>query len=99
MEIALESPMPTYSGGLGVLAGDTLRSGADLDLRTVAGPPLLPRGAFAQERVAERRRIERAVEWSIEACAAPREARVSIPIEGRRVQIRAWRYAIRGARG
>ena len=30
MEIGLESGMPTYSGGLGVLAGDTIRSAADL---------------------------------------------------------------------
>lgn len=30
MEVALSSEIPTYSGGLGVLAGDTLRSLADL---------------------------------------------------------------------
>ena len=30
MEICLEQAIPTYSGGLGVLAGDTLRSAADL---------------------------------------------------------------------
>src|SRR5262245_51076742 len=99
MEIALESAMPTYSGGLGVLAGDTLRSGADLDLRMVAVSLLHRQGYFEQELDAEGRQIERAVEWSIEDFAEPLEARVSIPIEGRRVQIRAWRYAIRGARG
>jgi hypothetical protein len=36
MEIALESSMPTYSGGLGVLAGDTIRSAADLEVPMVA---------------------------------------------------------------
>lgn len=36
MEIALEPGMPTYSGGLGVLAGDTIRSAADLKLPMVA---------------------------------------------------------------
>ena len=36
MEVAIESGIPTYSGGLGVLAGDTLRSAADLDLPMVA---------------------------------------------------------------
>ena len=30
MEIALESTLPTYSGGLGVLAGDTIKSAATL---------------------------------------------------------------------
>ena len=36
MEICLEQAIPTYSGGLGVLAGDTLRSAADLRLPMVA---------------------------------------------------------------
>ena len=30
MEIAITATMPLYGGGLGVLAGDTLRSAADL---------------------------------------------------------------------
>jgi len=36
IEIGLESGMPTYSGGLGVLAGDTIRSAADLEVPMVA---------------------------------------------------------------
>ena len=36
MEIALRNEIPTYSGGLDVLAGDTLRSAADLELPMVA---------------------------------------------------------------
>jgi len=36
MEIALDARVPTYSGGLGVLAGDTIRSAADLKLPMVA---------------------------------------------------------------
>ncbi len=39
MELALDPRMPTYSGGLGVLAGDTLRSCADL------GPPRQPKAS------------------------------------------------------
>ena len=35
MEVALESGMPTYSGGLGILAGDTIRSAADLSVLMV----------------------------------------------------------------
>jgi starch phosphorylase len=42
---------------------------------------------------------ERPVEWSIEDFAEPVEARASVALEGRTVQIRAWRYRIRGARG
>ena len=36
MEIALEPGIPTYSGGLGVLAGDTIRSCADMAMPIVA---------------------------------------------------------------
>jgi len=36
MEIALDPGMSTYSGGLGVLAGDTIRSAADLKVPVVA---------------------------------------------------------------
>jgi starch phosphorylase len=99
MEIALESGMPTYSGGLGVLAADTLRSGADLDLRMVAVSLLHRQGYFDQELDAQGRQSERKVVWSIEDFAEPLEARVAVAVEGRSVQLRAWRYRIRGARG
>ncbi len=36
MEIALESAIPAYARGLGVLAGDTVRAAADLELPLVA---------------------------------------------------------------
>lgn len=36
MAIARESTIPTYSGGLGVLAGDMLRAAADLGFPMVA---------------------------------------------------------------
>src|SRR5262245_1990772 len=99
MEIALESGIPTYSGGLGVLAGDTLRSGADLDLRMVAVSLLHRQGYFEQALDAEGHQSEGPVEWSIEDFAEPLEARVAVAVEGRSVQVRAWRYGIRGARG
>ena len=40
MEIALRSQIGTYAGGLGVLAGDTLRSAADLSLPLVGVCPV-----------------------------------------------------------
>ena len=36
MEVGIASEIPTYSGGLGVLAGDTIRSSADLRIPLVA---------------------------------------------------------------
>ena len=48
MEIALDQRMPTYAGGLGVLAGDTLRSAADLGLPLAALTLLHRKGYFRQ---------------------------------------------------
>jgi glucan phosphorylase len=53
MEIALENGIPTYSGGLGVLAGDTLRAAADLGLPMV-GVTLLHRQGYFVQRNAHR---------------------------------------------
>ena len=46
MEIGLELGMPTYSGWLGVLAGDTIRSAADLEVPMVAVSLIHRRGYF-----------------------------------------------------
>ena len=54
MEIGLEAGMPTYSGGLGVLAGDTIRSAADLKVPMVAVTLLHRKGYFYQRLDAER---------------------------------------------
>jgi len=99
MEIALESGMPTYSGGLGVLAGDTLRSGADLGLRMVAVSLLHRQGYFHQQLDAEGHQSDAPVEWSVEDFVEPLEPRVCVAVEGRTVWIRAWRYRVRGAHG
>ena len=48
MEIALDPNIPTYSGGLGVLAGDTLRSAADLGVPLVAVTLAHRKGYFRQ---------------------------------------------------
>jgi starch phosphorylase len=48
MEIAITPAMPTYGGGLGVLAGDTLRAAADLGLALVAVTLAHRKGYFKQ---------------------------------------------------
>ena len=49
MEIALRDEIPTYAGGLGILAGDTVRSAADLDVPLVAVSLVSRAGYFRQE--------------------------------------------------
>ena len=66
MEICLEQAIPTYSGGLGVLAGDTLRSAADLGVPLVAVTLLHRKGYFVQHLDANGLQTESPVQWSPE---------------------------------
>jgi starch phosphorylase len=99
MEICLEQALPTYSGGLGVLAGDTLRSAADLKLPMIGVTLLHRKGYFSQHIDAEGNQTEKPVEWSPEAVLAELPERTSVTIEGRKVVVRAWRYTITGNSG
>jgi starch phosphorylase len=99
MEICLEQEIPTYSGGLGVLAGDTLRSAADLGVPVVAVTLLHRKGYFIQHLDASGQQTESPVQWSPEQVLEPVEARGSVLLEGREVQVRAWKYSVRGVRG
>jgi len=99
MEIALDPAIPTYSGGLGVLAGDTLRSAADLAV-PIVGVTLLDRKGYFQQHLDEAgNQTETAVEWRPESILEPVDVRTSVQIEGRTVHIRAWRYVVRGISG
>ena len=99
MEIALENDMPSYSGGLGVLAGDTIRAAADLRLPMVATSLLYRNGYFSQRLSEEGSQIEEPVEWRVEDFLEEEAARVSVPLENRRVELRAWRYTVHGVHG
>src|SRR5690242_18161721 len=99
MEIALENAMPTYSGGLGVLAGDTIRAGADLRLPMVAVSLLYRKGFFTQRLSEDGSQTEEPVEWRVEDFLTEEPARASVPLEDRRVEIRCWRYSAKGVRG
>jgi starch phosphorylase len=99
MEMALDSAMPTYSGGLGVLAGDTLRAAADAGLRMVGVTLLYNEGYFTQMLDVRGEQLERPVTWDPDEFLEPMDAKVTVKIEGRDVAIRAWRYTIRGVQG
>lgn len=96
MEVGLDAAMPTYSGGLGVLAGDTLRAAADLDIPGVGVTLLHRKGYFRQHLDALGNQYESPAVWSPEQLLEPMEHRVSLNIEGRQVQLKAWRYQLRG---
>lgn len=96
MEICLEQDIPTYSGGLGVLAGDTLRSAADLRL-PVVGITLVHRlGYFRQHLEPDGTQIESPAAWDPSSRLPEVPHRVTVQIEGRPVVVRAWRYEVKG---
>src|SRR5664279_1776825 len=99
MEIALEADLPTYSGGLGVLAGDTIRSAADLKVPMVAVTLLHRKGYFYQRLDASGWQTEEPAEWVVQDLLEKMEPRVTVKLEGRPVQLRAWKYEVKGVNG
>ncbi len=99
MEIAVDPDVPTYSGGLGILAGDTIRSAADLGVPMVAISLLYRKGYFYQTIDDTGWQREAPVAWSVEDFLHEMPERASGILEGRPVQIRAWRYDVKGVGG
>ena len=99
MEAAVEPHISTYSGGLGVLAGDTLHSAADLRVPAVGVTLLAAKGYFAQELDEIGNQHEQPAPWDCSAFTRERAERVQVSIEGRPVVIRAWQFDIKGVSG
>ena len=99
MEVALRPEMHTYAGGLGVLAGDTVRSCADLELPVVFVSLLSRAGYFRQEIDPERGQIEHPDPWEPAKWAQPLAAMIGVQIEGRDVWVRPWLYVHKRPRG
>lgn len=99
MEIALDPNIPTYSGGLGMLAGDTLRSMADLAVPLVAVSLVYRRGYFRQHLDGNGQQSEQAQPWDPDHTLEAVDARAKIEIEGRQVAVRAWKYTVIGVTG
>ncbi len=97
MEIGLEPAIPTYSGGLGILAGDLLRAAADMGLPMVGVTLLYRKGYFRQHLDEMGNQTESPIVWEPQKFMQPLEARATVSIEGRQVQLRAWCYVVTGA--
>jgi len=96
MEIALDLAMPTYAGGLGVLAGDTIRSAADLSVPMVGVSLLHRKGYLSQRLDASGWQREEPSEWKVEQFLEERPERVTVNVEGRVVHLRTWKYEVTG---
>jgi len=94
MEIAMENNIPTYSGGLGVLAGDTLRAAADIGVPMVAVTLVSRAGYFRQEIDPQGRQIEHADDWDPARYATRLQATVALDLEDRQVWVGGWLYVL-----
>jgi starch phosphorylase len=99
MEIAINPAMPTYSGGLGVLAGDTLRSAADQGVPLVAFTLVHRKGYFQQHLDARGVQSEEIQPWNPSDYCTEEPARITVSVEDRIVNVRAWRYDLQGRYG
>jgi starch phosphorylase len=99
MDVAADSAIPTYSGGLGVLAGDMLRSAADLEISMVAVSLLHRKGYFDQRLDSRGNQLESPSKWSPENHLIRLVPKVSLLLEGREVRIGAWQYRFVGITG
>lgn len=94
----MESDIPTYSGGLGVLAGDTLRSAADLEIPLVAITLCYDSGYFFQE-VVQGRQIEREVQWEFSSEFERLPNIIELDIQDKKFKVGGWLYKMQGETG
>ncbi len=96
MEIGLEPNMPTYAGGLGILAGDTLKTCADLNVPVVAVSLLYRDGYFKQHLDSDGNQTESPDRWDYDNKLELLPEKVVVSISGRDVVIQAWQYTVKG---
>lgn len=96
MEIGLCAEIPTYSGGLGVLAGDILKSSADLGVPMVGITLLYKKGYFAQKMDAGGRQTELPVDWDPREYMEMLPNRITLNINHRSVSVAAWIHMLAG---
>src|SRR5512135_2553312 len=99
MEIGVHNDIPTYSGGLGVLAGDTIRSAADLKLPMVAVTLLFKKGYFTQDIDNTGWQSELPFVWEPSMYMELLPQRVTVQIEGREVFVQTWLYNVKSLTG
>ncbi len=98
MEIALSDRLPTYSGGLGVLAGDTIRSITNLKMPVVAVSLLHRGGYFKQTLDKDGTQHDEPIKWQPEKHLHRLPNEISVKLDGKVVRVGAWRTMVRDGR-
>ncbi|MEO6597991.1 MAG: alpha-glucan family phosphorylase, partial [Planctomycetota bacterium] len=100
-EFGVHHSLPIYSGGLGILAGDHLKSASDLNVPLVAVGLFYRFGYMSQQLSSDGQQLaadkeNRPQKLALEIVRAPdgRPLEVSVPMPGREVFLRAWRAMV-----
>lgn len=96
MEIGIKQEMHTYSGGLGVLAGDTLKSAADLGMPVIGVSLLHEKGYFNQIINEHGEQREEEDIWNKEEYLSYLNKDVYVKVHDRTVKVRGWLYELKG---
>ena len=99
MEIGIDENIPSYSGGLGILAGDTIKSCADLNVPVVGVTLLSENGYFYQKIDENGNQIELPIQFPVANFLQELPSTTTVNIEGREVKVRAWLYQWKGVSG
>jgi starch phosphorylase len=99
MEIGIDENIPSYSGGLGILAGDTIKSCADLNVPVVGVTLLSENGYFYQKIDENGNQIELPIDFTVTNFLQKLPSLTSVNIEGRDIKVQAWLYQYKGIGG
>lgn len=99
MEIGFKSEIPTYSGGLGVLAGDTLKAFADLGVHALGITLLSRKGYFYQTFDENNYQEEKDYEWNPSDALEKTDLEIEVSIENKTVYLNVWKYKLEGIKG
>jgi starch phosphorylase len=98
-EIGLQSDLPTYSGGLGVLAGDHLKAAADAGMDLVGITLLYRQGYFQQHLDADGAQNETYPEFDPSSILDDTGHEIQLPLDGTTIHLRVWKKQIVGSGG
>src|SRR5215831_13365889 len=96
MEVAISEEIPTYSGGLGTLAGDMALSFADLGLPATFITLLSRKGYTSQKLDGGVGQLDSPDEWDWKKALVRTELTASVDLGDAAQKVGAWEYKIRG---
>lgn len=92
MEIGLESKMPTYAGGLGMLAADIMRSSVDMGLPACCMTIGWQHGYLRQHILPDGSQQYEDITWDKHDFLEKMEETVTVTVEGREITVGCWKY-------